>query len=105
MREGSGIVGSEVGETGRIRIDFEGDSELFPTFGKRVRRAAERHTWTGPTGRKGYPTRACAYVSPDQLTPVGEYRPNVKKVRVTAEEPLKEWLGLASLREEHLVAK
>lgn len=105
IREGAGIVGSEVGETGRMRIDFEGDDDLFPTFGKRVRRAAERHSWTGPNDREGYPTRACAYVSPEELTRVGEYRPNQKKVHVTAEEPLKEWLGVASIREEHLTAQ
>lgn len=105
VREGSGMVGSKVSDTGRVRVDFEGDAELFSTYGARVRRAAERHTWTGPEGREGYPTRACAYVSPEELVAVGSYQPRQERVIVTDEGALKGWLGVESLGEDHLTVE
>lgn len=33
VRDGAGMVGSEVQGTGRIRVDFEGDVDTFPTLG------------------------------------------------------------------------
>lgn len=102
VREGSGMVGSEVSDTGRVRVDFEGDAEVFDTFGARVRRAAERHTWTHPAARKGYPTRACAYVSRDELVAVGRYEPAKKRVTVTDEDRVEEWLGVEAVDEEEL---
>jgi uncharacterized protein YchJ len=98
------MVGSEVSDTGRVRVDFEGDAELFNTYGARVRRAAERHTWTGPEGREGYPTRACAYVSPEELVAVGTYDPDQARVTVTDVEALTEWLGVGVLDDEELGA-
>lgn len=105
VREGSGMVGSEVSDTGRVRVDFEGDSEVFSTFGERVRRAAERHTWTSPDGREGYPTRACAYVTPGELVAVGTYEPGEARVTVTDKEALKGWLNAESLGEDHLAVE
>lgn len=36
VRQGSGMVGSEVGDSGRIRVDFQDGTEAFPTFADRV---------------------------------------------------------------------
>ena len=91
------MVGSEVGETGRIRVDFEGAAEVFPTFVDRVRRAAERHRWSGPGGKEGYPTKACAYVSPSELVEVGTYDPDTRCIDVSDPAMLKEWLGVETL--------
>lgn len=102
VRQGSGMVGSEMGDSGRIRVDFQDETDAFPTFADRVRRAAERHTWEGPDGREGYPTNACAYVSPDELVPVGRYDPEAKRVHVNDERALEEWLGVDDLAEEAL---
>lgn len=87
---GSGIVGSEVGETGRLRLDFEGDEEVFPDFESRVRRAAERHVWEGPDGQ-GYPTRACAYCSRDEVVQVGVYDTERNELTVTTRAALAAW--------------
>ena len=97
IRDGAGVVGSEVGDTGRIRIDFEGNADVFPTFDARVRRAAERHRWTGPDGHQGYPTSACAFVSGDELKPVGSFDPDTHRLAVDDEETLEDWLGVADL--------
>lgn len=101
--DGSGVVGSEVGGSGRLRIDYEGDDDLFPTFGTRVRRAAERHTWEGPDGKSGYPTSACAYVSPEEVIAVGSYRPEEGQLDVTDRAAVEEWLGLDQLSDEDLM--
>lgn len=103
VAEGSAMVGSEVqGTDGRLRVDFEGDGELFPTFAARVRRATDRHRWKGPDGRQGYPTSACAYVSSEEVVAVGTYEPGVRRIEVTDEDALKEWLGVEVLGEEEL---
>lgn len=88
---GSGVVGSEVSDTGRLRLDFEGDGELYPEFEDRVRRAAERHAWAG-NGKRGYPTRACAYADRDSVLRVGSYEPDRRELTVSEPELLEEWL-------------
>lgn len=105
IRRGSGIVASEVGDTGRFRVDYEGDADLFPTYGARVRRAAERHLWTGPDGKRGYPTQACAYVSRDELLAVGSYNPDERQVDITDRDALGQWLGGVSVDEDELTVK
>lgn len=103
IAEGSAMVGSEVqGTDGRLRVDFEGDGEVFPTFAARVRRAAERHRWKRPDGSQGYPTSACAYVSPEEVVAIGTYEPGVRRVEVSDEGALKEWLGVEVLGDEEL---
>lgn len=98
---GSGLVGSEMEDTGQIRVDFEGDDEVYPTFLDRVRRAAERHLWQG-THREGYPTRACAYADPDELVEVGRYRSAESSIELTKPDALAEWLGVEDLVEIRL---
>lgn len=98
---GSGIVGSEVSDTGRLRLDYEGDTEMYPSYAERVRRAAERHCWEGPEER-GYPTSACAYVDPEQVLLVGRYVEEDERVVVTDEEALTAWLGVEELEEDEL---
>lgn len=90
--KGSGIVGSEVGDTGRLRIDYEGDSEIYSAYADRVQRAAERHQAERRGGGQGYPTRASAYVGPDQLLEVGRWNPNEGALEVTEPEILSDWL-------------
>lgn len=102
VKVGAGVVGSEVGGTGRIRIDFEGNEDLFGSFGARIRRAAERHLWTGPYGKRGYPTQACAYVSIDELISIGTYDPESKRVEVSDEAVLLEWLGTEEVHPREL---
>jgi hypothetical protein len=93
---GSGIVGSHVGETGRLRIDFEGDEDLYPTFIERVERAAERHNWSSGH-QKGYPTQACAHVDEDRVIRVGYYLPAAGTIEVGRPELLARWLGIDEL--------
>lgn len=88
---GSGIVGRIRHQDARLRIDFEGDRERFPLFIDRIRRAADRHDWA-EKARRGYPTRACAYVSPREVKKVGQYCPVNGTVAVTDQEALAEWL-------------
>lgn len=90
--KGSGIVGSDVGETGRLRIDYEGDSDLFPTYADRVQRAGERHQVNRPDGGQGYATRASAYVSPDEVVEVGRWYPVEGELEITDPEILIKWL-------------
>lgn len=93
---GSGIVGSKVGDTGQLRIDFEGDDDVYPMFRDRVRRAAERHLWQQPHS-EGYPTRACAYADPDELMEVGRYQSAENSIELTKPELLAEWLGVEDI--------
>lgn len=102
--DGSGIVGSPAGETGRLRIDFEGNRKLFPGFADRVRRAAERHDWSR-NRREGYPTRASAHVDEGQVMRVGTYLPGSKKLEVEKPDPLAQWLGVDELEPEQLETK
>lgn len=90
--EGSGIVGSEEAKTGRLRIDFEGDQTLYPTYEARVKRAAERHLWSGGS-RTGYPTRACAHCAHEHVTAVGRYDPQTDRFEVDDRPALAEWIG------------
>lgn len=101
---GSGVVGSPVGSTGRLRVDFEGDEQIYPRFADRVRRAAERHLWR-QQHREGYPTRACAFVSPGEVIRVGGYDREEGRVVVGDVEVLKAWLGLEKLPDEELHAQ
>jgi hypothetical protein len=88
---GSAIVGSEAGDTGRLRLDFEGDEEQYPTFEDRLQRAAERHTWERPDGSHGYPTAACAYVDSSEVVQVGRYDPHEGELKVSDEKLLSRW--------------
>lgn len=90
--EGSGVVGSPVGDTGKLRLDFEGDREVFPTYEDRVRRAAERHTWEGPSGQQGYPTSAVAYADPDAVMAVGWWDTEARRLEVEKPGVLADWL-------------
>lgn len=105
LARGSGIVGSQVAETGRLRVDFEGDGEVYPDFAARVRRAAERHVWRGPDGKQGYPTRACAYVDRSELVAVGTYDLREKRVEVTEPNALRDWLDVEELQQIELLAE
>lgn len=102
---GSGVVASEVRGSDRLRVDYEGNADLFPTFGARVRRAAERHMWRDRGDEQGFPTSACAYVDPDQVIAVGRYDPERKRVEVTDEETLKGWLAVEEISEEDLAGQ
>lgn len=88
---GSGVVGSLVGETGRLRVDFEGDDNRFPTIEARVERAAERHLWRGPDGQR-YPTSAMAYVDPDGVFEVGRWKVEAEEPGLTDPEEMMAWL-------------
>lgn len=89
--DGSGIVGSLVGDSGRIRIDFEGDDEVFPTYEDRVERAAERHLAVRPGGYRGYPSQASAIVDADQVMKVGWWDPVAGELEITDREALAKW--------------
>lgn len=58
---GSGMVGSEVNDTGRIRVDYEGDQEVYLTYEQR--------------GGRAYMTRACAHVGQEEVVEVGWWAP------------------------------
>lgn len=90
---GSAIVGSEVPNTERLRIDFEGDDTVYPSFQDRLRRAATRHTWDGADGAKGYPTQACAYVEPDEVRAIAEYDPDEEELEIHEPELFSRWTG------------
>lgn len=98
---GSGIVGSPEGSTDRLRVDFEGDQDLYPCFADRVRRAAERHQWSR-RHREGYPTRACAHVGPTEVIRVGRYDSEEGRVVVVDEAALERWLGVDELPDREL---
>lgn len=100
---GSGIVGSPAGSTDRLRVDFEGDEGVYPRYVERVRRAADRHRWSGEH-REGYPTRACAIVDPTEVIAVGRYDPDDNRVIVDDAERLKAWLEVEALPGEELRA-
>lgn len=89
---GSGIVGSLVGDTGRLRLDYEGDDEIYPSYADRVERAAERHLVVRPGGGRGYPSKASAYVDTDQVIKVGRWDPIEDKLEITDPESLSDWL-------------
>lgn len=92
---GSGIVGSPAGETRRLRLDFEGDRQLYESFEDRVQRAAERHLWEGPDGQ-GYPTSAMAYADPEAVERIGWWYADEEELEVTAPETLARWLDSES---------
>lgn len=99
------MVASSVGDTGRLRVDFEGDDELFPTFADRVQRATERHTWKRPQGSGGYPTSACAYVDPEEVRAIGTFSPSSGRITVSDPDGLKDWLHTDRLPPEELSVK
>lgn len=90
--KGSGIVGSPVGETERLRLDFEGSREVFEAYEERVQRAAERHLWDGGDGQQGYPTSAMAYVDPDAVVQVGWWQMEKEQLDITEPDLLSAWL-------------
>lgn len=98
---GSGMVGSPVEATGRLRVDFEGDTDRYPRYADRVRRAAERHRWA-EGHRAGYPTRAAAHVDETEVIPVGRYESDPGRVIVDDAGALKRWLGTEDLADEQL---
>lgn len=95
--DGSGIVGSLVENTGRMRIDYEGDDEVFPTYADRVERAAERHLAVRPGGYRGYPSQASAVVDPDQVVEVGRWDPVAGELEITDALTVAQWLGVDDL--------
>lgn len=101
---GSGMVGSPAGSSGRIRVDYEGDQDLYPRYAERVRRAADRHRWSDGH-RKGYPTRAAAHVEEQEVVAVGRYYEEERRVIVDDEEVLKAWLDVEELPELELQAE
>lgn len=90
---GSGIVGSKIDSTEKLRIDFEGDDEVYPSFSGRVRRAAERHMHARESDGKGYPTRACAYVDRGEVLRVGYWDPEKRSLHIEKSSRLEEWLA------------
>lgn len=88
--KGSGVVGSLVGDTGRLRLDYEGNRELYESFDTRVERAADRHLWEGPDG-VGYPTSAMAYVDPETVEQVGWWYVEERRLEVTEPDLLRRW--------------
>lgn len=102
---GSGIVGSEVGDTGRLRIDFEGnlyDLDELRRYADRVARAAERHLWRGENGER-YQTVACAYVDADQVIAVGSFRPTEGALSESDRNRLRRWLQVDEVSGEELI--
>jgi hypothetical protein len=91
--DGAGIVGSPVGATERLRLDYEGDREVYERYEDRGRRAAERHLWVGPGGQQGYPTSAMAYADPEAVVKVGWWDPDEAKLEVTESDVLANWVG------------
>lgn len=75
-----------------MRLDFEGDDELYPSFHDRLQRAAERHTWERPDGRTGYPSQACAYVDREEVLEVGKYDPAQGNLKVTRPDLMTDWV-------------
>lgn len=99
---GSGIVGSEVEDTGRLRVDFEGnryDYEAFARYVQRVERAADRHR--ARQGR-GYPTTACAYVNPSEVIRIGGFDPEEGRLVISDRDQLAEWLDVDEVADEEL---
>lgn len=95
------MVGSPAESTGQLRVDFEGDEQLYPSYADRVRRAAERHQWSGQH-RDGYPTQAAAHVDESEVIEVGRYDPDQSRLIIEDEEVLRTWLGGEDLTEEEL---
>lgn len=89
---GSGMVGSEYGESGKIRVDYEGNQDIYPTYEQRVARAAERHLHARSDGGQGYHTRACAYVGAEDLIEVGWWDPVAGELEITSPEAVADWL-------------
>mgnify|MGYP006305846347 CR=1 FL=1 len=97
----SGIVASEEGQTGRLRLDYEGDDDLYSTYADRVRRAANRHQWARGH-RSGYPTRASAFVDPNEVLTVGTVDPNSWELTITDADVLANWLDVDEIPETEL---
>lgn len=91
--KGSGIVGSVVssGETDRLRLDFEGNQGVFPSFRERVQRAAERHTWEERSGQ-GYPSSAVAYTDRQAVEAVGWWDCEDQQLEIEKPKVLSRWL-------------
>lgn len=97
----SGIVASEEGDTGRLRLDYEGDRDIYPTYADRVRRAADRHQWSH-RHRSAYPTTASAYADPDEVLTVGSFDPTSRQLTITDAEVLADWLGVDHVPDSEL---
>lgn len=98
---GSGVVASPHQDTGRLRVDFEGDDDVYPTYADRVARAAERHQWARQH-RSGYPTTACAFVESGEVVTVGSYDPESGQLTITDDERLAAWLGMVKVPNSEL---
>lgn len=104
IASGSGIVGSPYADTGRLRLDFEGNLHGLPElerFADRVARAAERHTWESAEG-EGYPTSACAYADRDAVVAVGTFHPAAGRVTVQKTRVLQQWLDTGRIPRQEL---
>lgn len=98
---GSGIVASPHKDTGRVRVDFEGDDDVYPTYADRVHRAAERHQWARQH-RSGYPTTACAFVDAEAVVTVGSYDPASGQLTITDDQRLAAWLEMDEVPKSEL---
>lgn len=98
---GSGIVGSKEGQTGRLRLDYEGDDDLYPTYADRVRRAADRQQWAR-RHRSGYPTRASAYADTDEVRIVGSFDPDSNQLTISDADVLADWLDVEEVPDSEL---
>lgn len=87
IHEGSGIVGTPLGGSGRVLIDFEGNlygAENMRTYEERLLHAADRH-------RTRYPTMARMAVRVAELHLVGTYDTDTRTLLVTDEAALAAW--------------
>lgn len=89
---GSAIVGSEYQDTGRLRIDFEGNVhglDQLEEFEAKLQRAAERHLAKDGWGAE---TVACAYVEAGEVVAVGDYEVQAGKASIH-DDCLQDWIG------------
>lgn len=85
---GSAIVSRGIVDTGSVLIYYEGnvyDAVNMRKFSERVLHAAGRLTLK-------YPTRAKAFVSPEDLVPIGEYWTTPPRLAIRDYLLLEEWL-------------
>ena len=90
---GSGLVGSEGPDGGRVRVAFEGDREDCPTYEQRTKRAAELHLAPGSDGDPEAPGRGRARVEPHEVVRVGWWDPDAEELEITEPGAVDGWLG------------
>ena len=91
IREGSGIVGTDVPGDDRVMIDYEGaiyGQSNIRTYEDRVWQAWGRHT-------ENYPTVARAYVKREELIEVGFLDPERREIHVDRQDVVDEWCAVA----------